>query len=246
MWCVIPVAGRATRLAGPIAGQSEALLDIEGAPLLAHLLDRLGPPITDVCLVVGEGSEDIRRTFGRRWANGRIVYVVQAEPLGVAHAVGQARSVVTGPFLVLMGDSYFERPLVPAVEEWQASGADGAILVEPAGDQAGQPMGLVEASAGVVTRILKAPYAGQTDQRVSGAMILPPSFFDALDGIPPAAGGEYELEDAVAELMRRGVGFAPIEYRGWRRNVNTPGDLEVVRRRVAQRGGGSGTATPEA
>lgn len=233
MWCVIPVAGKSSRLRSVTGGRPKTLLPLGGVPLIGHLLGRLGPPVRDVCLIVDDPSGLVRDALGSRWAHGPLCYIEQTEPLGVAHAVGVARDRVTGPFLVVMGDSYFETSLVPAVREWEASGADGAILVEPASDRAGQTMGLVEVEGERVTSAAKKRWDGSTTWSVAGAMILPQSFFAALDETPPAGSGEQELEDAVQRLLAAGHEFRAVRYAGWRRNVNTREDLEAVRERLA-------------
>lgn len=238
MWCVIPAAGKATRLRAVTGGRPKALLPIGGLPLVAHLLDRLGPPIEHVCLVVGEGSDQVRAALGERWDHGRLHFVEQRKPLGVAHAVGLARDLVRGPFLVAMGDSYFETSLAPFVEEWAATSAVGAILLQPASDRSGQAMGLVEVEEGRVTGIGKGRWDGRALWSVAGAMILPPGFFPALDRVTPAGSGEYELEDVVSRLLAEGLEFRAVRYAGWRRNVNTLVDVEAVRERLAGDVGG--------
>jgi glucose-1-phosphate thymidylyltransferase len=233
MWCVIPVAGRATRLGGSTAGDPKALLSVGGRPLLAHLLDRLGPPVADVCLVSATPNGGFRERFGDRWGDVRLHYAVQSDARGVAHAVGRAEPMVEGTFVALIGDSYFADPLAPYILRWQETLAAGGVLVEPtAGGRPGEAMGLVELAGESVTRIFKAPYTGQASWRVCGMMMLPEQFFAALGDVEPAESGEYELEEVVTLLIEGGTEFRAIRYAGWRRNVNTPADLDEVRRRV--------------
>ena len=237
MWCVIPVAGRATRLAAQAAGRPKALIEIGGRSIIEHLLDRIGPPVTDVCLVTGAtGSERFARLDAVA-AGPRIHLVSQPEPAGVADAVGRAAPLVRGPFVVIMGDCWYERPLADFPERWAASGADGAVLVEPPTEANGQPVGLVRVVDRRVTRIFKAPWADEAEWRVAGAYLFGDSFFEALTATTPAAAsGEVELEDVVTRLIEAGETFQAIPYAGWRRNINTPADLQAVRERIAVAG----------
>jgi dTDP-glucose pyrophosphorylase len=234
MWCVIPAAGRATRLAACTGGQPKALIPIGGRPLIEHLLDRLGPRVTDVCLVCSPGNrETIEARLGRCAGPARLHYEVQPRPLGVADAVGHAMARVDGAFLVVMGDCYFDTSLADFVDRWSTTGAEGAVLTEPADEAGGQPMGLVETSGGFVRRIYKSSWTGQTEWRVSGAFLFPESFGAALADLSPSGSGELELEDVATRLMGGGATFAAVPYGGWRRNINTPGDLAAVRGRLA-------------
>lgn len=234
MWCVIPAAGRASRLRSSTAGRSKALLEIGASPLVAHLLDRIDGSFTDVCLVTGPDDLEIfRAMLGHRWRDLELHYVVQAEPAGVADAVCQAAECVSGPFVVLLGDCYFDGDISDLPLRWKQTGSDGAVLVEPVVAPGGEPMGLVTLVDDRIVRIFKAPWAGDTEWRVCGAYLFPESFFDVAAETPPAASGEYELEDVVSRFLDAGATFAAIPFSGWRRNINTPEDLAAVELRIA-------------
>lgn len=232
MWCVIPAAGRSSRMSGLTRDRPKALLEVGGRPLLLHLLDRLSSPVTDVCIVTSPDGQQIRR-LGTRHQSLSLHYVVQEVPTGVADAVSRCSDLVRGPFLVLMGDCWYDRELMGFVHRWEDKAAAGAVLVEPADDSGGQPMGLVRISEGLVTEIFKAPWGGATDWRVCGAYLFPENYFAAAAETPPADSGEHELEDVVTRLISRGDDFVALPFDGWRRNINTPADLEAVTRRLA-------------
>ena len=234
MWCVIPAAGRATRLRALTAGRPKALLDVSGKPLVRHLLDRLHEPFTDVCLVANPVDlESFQRLLGRRHLDLRLHYAVQTQPAGVADAVSQAAGVVRGPFVVLMGDGYYDRGLSDFPLQWQNQEAHGAVLVEPVSSMGGQPMGLVTLVGNRIGRIFKAPWDGEAEWRVCGAFLFPDSFFAVAAEMPRAESGEYELEDVVSHLIAAGATFNAIRYEGWRRNINTPEDLAAIEERIA-------------
>lgn len=246
MWCVIPAAGRASRL-GPLAdGRPKALLDLGGKTLIEHLLDRLAAPFSGACLVCGPTQVDaMRELLGDRYGHLDVRYAVQPEPSGVADAVRRAGDQVDGPFTVVMGDCYFDSNLSDLPVRWAETEAQGAVLLEPARRQEGQPMGLVAVVGRRVSRIFKDVWRGQTEWRVCGAFLFPQRFFEVAGRTPASSSGEYELEDVVTRLMAEGASFAAIEYRGWRRNINTPADLEAVRLRLtAPTGEGDGHERP--
>ncbi len=246
MWCVIPAAGRATRLGRLAAGRPKALLDLGSKKLIEHLLDRLSAPFSGACVVSSPADLDVLRgLLGDRYGHLDLRYAVQPEPAGVADAVRRTKSQIEGPFTVVMGDCYFDSPLSDLALRWAETEGQGAVLVEPASRQEGQPMGLVAVEDGRVSRIYKDVWKGQTEWRVCGAFLFPERFFDAADRTPASSSGEYELEDVVTRLMDEGASFEAIEYHGWRRNINTPADLRAVHtRRTAATGEGDGRERP--
>jgi glucose-1-phosphate thymidylyltransferase len=185
------------------------------------------------------GPDDLelfRELLGHRYRDLRLHYAVQVEPAGVADAVCQAAKWVRGPFVVLLGDCYFDGDLRDFRLRWEGTGSDGAVLVEPVAEPGGQPMGLVTLADDRIVRIFKAPWAGDTEWRVCGAFLFPESFFDVAAETPRAVSGEYELEDVVRRFIEAGATFTALPFSGWRRNINTPGDLAAVEQRIAAGG----------
>lgn len=236
MWCVVPVAGRGTRLGAELAGGSKALLEVGGRSLLDRLLERLAPSVVNFCLVVDGLDTPIRQAVGQVAHATPVHYAVQARPRGLADAVAQAAPLVTGPFLVAMGDSYYEGSLTPCVDAWRRSRFPGGILVEPAiSAHEDDPVGLVEVVGDRVKSAFKAPLRGRTDLlRIAGLLMLPEVALGVCREMCRTATDEVELEDVVTRLLRGGVRFQATPYPGWRRNVNTPADLAAVRRRLKE------------
>ena len=233
MWCIIPAAGRGTRLDPSTREGPKALLDIGGRPLIELLLERLSPAVSHACIVVGTTQSRIRGVLGDVWQGIHLRYVVQLEPLGVADAVFRARGLVSGPFVVAMGDSYYDEPLAPYIESWRRSGTRGSVLVEPIHDPPRDSIGLVQLQGDRVRSIAKTTFADGAGHRVCGMVILPEVAFQTNFELAPGDNEELELEDEVMRLISLGVDFQAIVYQGWRRNINTDADLKQVRMRVA-------------
>lgn len=211
------------------------MLEIEGRPLLGWLLERLSSCASEICIVVDRAGGPVQREFGPRWSDARLHYVVQPAPRGVGDAILRAVELVRSPFIVAMGDVFFDQPLNGYVEAWRRSGAEGAVLTEPILAAPGDPIGLVRVEEGSIVTIEKAPFTGQIADRVCGMAILPDAAFEAGASLRRCSGHELELEDLIDRLMRaRQCRFIPLRYAGWRRNVNTPEDLEAVRRRIGK------------
>ncbi len=149
------------------------------------------------------------------------IYVRQAQALGLGHAVlcGQ-RLVGNEPFAVLLADDLMIGPpdgtpvlaqMVEQFAEWRASIL--AVQEVPPehtrryGIVAGHPVGerLVD-----VSRIVEkpAPEAAPSNLGVAGRYILTPGVFHEIATQPRGVGGEIQLTDGIASLLRREKVFA--------------------------------------
>ncbi|MGD8869218.1 MAG: sugar phosphate nucleotidyltransferase [Gemmatimonadales bacterium] len=226
---MIPAAGRAVRLHPLTLERPKALLDVGGQPLIHHLLDRLTPPVTDFCVVLGESGEAIKAALGDGFRGAAIHYAMQDEPRGVADAVLSARDLVSGPFVVVMGDGYYSGVLGPSLEAWAAAGTAGMVLVEPLAGSPRDPIGLVRQRQGRVSEIAKTRAVDRFDSRVAGCVGFDATAWEICSRVCSERPGECELEDVVSDLLGKGHEFAVIRYEGWRRNVNSLEDLAAVR-----------------
>ncbi len=227
MWCVIPVAGEASRLRGMTKGRPKSLLKVHGRSILDRLIERLPPGVSDICLIVSTEGEAIRSEVGDELHGRAVHYAIQPEPVGVADAIGRARDQVRGPFLVVMGDVFYGEPLAPYLGVWERSGADGAVLVEPLSPADGT-MGLVWLEEGRVVGIRKGRYDDRADARVCGMCVLPHAAIELCGRVARAETGESELEDVIAMMLESGAQFAAVPFHGWRRNINTQDEVFQV------------------
>ena len=120
---IVLAAGLGTRMK---SHAPKVLHPLGGAPLLHHALaagETLSPE--RVIIVAGHGAEEVEAAV-----KGRGTVVRQAEQLGTAHAVAQARQALDGAegdALVLYGDTPFIRPAT--LERMAAARAEGHAVV---------------------------------------------------------------------------------------------------------------------
>jgi UTP--glucose-1-phosphate uridylyltransferase len=153
------------------------------------------------------------------------VYVRQAQALGLGHAVlcGQ-RLIGNEPFAILLADDLMVgKPpvlaqMVEQFKEWRAS----IIAVQEVPPEHTQRYGIV---AGTVVndrvmdinRIVEKPKPEDAPSRlgVAGRYILTPGVFHEIENQPRGVGGEIQLTDGIAGLLRREKVFA-YRYEGKR------------------------------
>jgi UTP--glucose-1-phosphate uridylyltransferase len=152
-------------------------------------------------------------------------YVRQPRALGLGHAVLCAKELVgQEPFAVLLADDLMVgKPsimaqMVEQFTEWQAS----ILAVQNVPREHTQRYGIVS-TEGItqdfvnVTGIVEkpAPEKAPSTLAVAGRYVLTPGIFKELENLPRGVGGEIQLTDAIANLLRREKVFA-YRYQGKR------------------------------
>jgi len=139
------------------------------------------------------------------------IYIRQAEALGLGHAVLCAEPVIGNePFAVLLADDLIDakvavmRQMADVAKREQYS----IIGVMPVSEAEIGNYGIVETDPlseqlGRITRIVEKPKPGTTPSKlgVVGRYILTPRIFHHLRSMPPGAGGEIQLTDAIGRLL---------------------------------------------
>ena len=144
------------------------------------------------------------------------IYIRQSEPLGLGHAVLCARPVVGDePFAVLLADDFMDvkngSPSVMAqmTEIYSREGANMLAVLNVAPAETRQ-YGIVSVSPyrekldrvhGIVEKPL--PEAAPSTLAVVGRYILNASIFPCLAAIGKGSGGEIQLTDGIAALMKQ-------------------------------------------
>ena len=155
-------------------------------------------------------------------------YVRQPRSLGLGHAVLCAAHIVgERPFAVLLADVLMVGPpggapvLAQMADAFESLGRS-VLAVQQVPENQVRRYGIVAgAPAGErlisIERIVEKPAPEQAPSRmgVAGRYILTPRIFDEIRNQPPGAGGEIQLTDAIARLMRSERVYA-YQYQGKR------------------------------
>ena len=138
-------------------------------------------------------------------------YVRQGDALGLGHAVlAAAQHVGDEPFAVLLGDDLIDPrdPLLETMIAVQAEhgGSVVALMQMPRESMSMYGCAAVEPVDGDVVRItglVEKPLVDEapSDLAIIGRYVLSPTVFEVLRTIPRGRGGEYQLTDALQELI---------------------------------------------
>ena len=154
---------------------------------------------------------------------GQMSFIRQMAPLGLGHAVWCARDVIGDePFAVMLPDMLMmagRSALAQCVDAYEQKGGN-IIAVEPAPEGEAHKYGIValEGQDGRLNRMTgmvekPAPGAEPSNLFISGRYILQPEIFEILETQARGAGGEIQLTDGMAGLMKT-QDFHALEYEG--------------------------------
>ncbi|MFA6269914.1 MAG: nucleotidyltransferase family protein [Candidatus Paceibacterota bacterium] len=120
MQAVILAAGKGKRMGNLTLDTPKPLLKYKDKSLLHWKIDNLPDIIDEVILVVGYLGENIKKIFGDIYQNKKIYYVQDQEIRGTGKALWQARDLLKGNFLVMMGDDLYSKEafLNASAETW--------------------------------------------------------------------------------------------------------------------------------
>jgi UTP--glucose-1-phosphate uridylyltransferase len=163
---------------------------------------------------------DVRRDLPQP---GQMSFIRQMAPLGLGHAVWCARDVIGDePFAVMLPDMLMaaETPaLAQAVAAYDKTGGN-IVVVEPAPEGEAHKYGIValDGQEGRLNRMVgmvekPAPGTEPSNLFISGRYILNPEIFRILETQERGAGGEIQLTDGMANLMKT-QDFYALEYEG--------------------------------
>ncbi len=228
---VILAAGHGSRM-GPFGERMpKPIAPICNTPLLVYQLRhmrRLG--IEDVSVVIGYLGHRITQVLGDGSEYGvRIRYVEQEKRLGLAHAVGQLERHLAHPFLLILGDIFFQVPdLGMMVREFEAHDASAVLAVKEESDVEAvkKNFSVLLRDDGTVRRVIEKPRHVSNMLKGCGLYLFDLHIFDAIRRTPRTAmRDEYELTDSIQILIdyEYPVRVAPVVE--WDMNLTFIGDL---------------------
>jgi UTP--glucose-1-phosphate uridylyltransferase len=192
-----------------------------GQEAIEHYFDRQ-PEIEDALRAKGK-TEILDELMGELPEPGQMSFIRQAAPLGLGHAVWCARDVIGDePFAVILPDMLMDAEpgaLSQAIAAHARVGGN-IVVVEPVPHEETHKYGVVsldgqDGRLNRMTGMVEKPKQGTAPSNliVSGRYILQPEIFEALSSHETGAGGEIQLTDAMAKLMKT-QSFHALEYEG--------------------------------
>jgi len=235
---VFPVAGLGTRFLPATKANPKEMLPVVDKPLIQYAAEEaVAAGITELIFVTGRAKRSIEDHFDKAYEleaelekNNKsamleivrqvlpphvsCIYIRQAEPLGLGHAVLCAKPAVGNePFAVILADDLIDgRPkgcLAQMIDVFSHYNT-GVIAVQPIPREDTDKYGIVEVRpidqrVGKIQSIVEKPKpdVAPSNLAVVGRYILPGSIMGILENTQRGAGGEIQLTDAIASLLNQ-------------------------------------------
>ncbi len=232
--CVFPVAGMGSRFLPATKASPKEMMPVVDKPLIQYAVEEaVAAGMTDMIFITGRNKRAIEDHFDKAYeveaelaARGKkellelvqgiipkhinCIYIRQAEPLGLGHAVLCAEPVVKDePFAVILADDLIDgepavlRQMAEVYEQHRCS----VLGVEEVPRAHTGQYGIVNTDGrepGVVSAIVEKPRPESTPSTLAvvGRYILKPRIFHHLAGVQAGAGGEIQLTDGIAALLQ--------------------------------------------
>jgi UTP--glucose-1-phosphate uridylyltransferase len=239
---VFPVAGRGTRFLPATKASPKEMLPVVDKPLIQYAVEEaLAAGARRLVFITGASKraiedhfdsdqelEDMLEAQGKSDLLNQLrsvlpsyatcIYIRQAAPLGLGHAVLCAQPAVgSEPFFVHLADDLIrsEVPVLGQMAEVYTAKRASVLGVESVPKKDTDRYGIVatEADKSATSRIRSIvekpkPSVAPSNLAVVGRYILTPAIFEHLETIGQGSGGEIQLTDGIAALMKEEAVYA--------------------------------------
>ena len=239
---VFPVAGLGTRFLPATKANPKEMLPIVDKPLIQYAVEEaIQSGITELIFVTGRNKRSIEDHFDKNIeleasliasnknlllesirsiipSHVKCIYTRQSEPLGLGHAVLQAKTIINDePFAVLLADDLTDAhtPVLKQLIMQHQKEQSSVIAIEDIPKEKTVQYGIVDVGDSKnnlykINSIVEKPQPidAPSTLGVIGRYVFNPEIFDCLEKIKPGKGGEIQLTDAIQMLLGQQAIFA--------------------------------------
>ncbi len=232
--------GKGTRLRPITHTSAKQLVPVANKPVLFYGIEAMvAAGIEQIGIIIApETGPEIEAAVGDGSRFGaRVSFIVQDEPLGLAHAVLTAEPFLgDSAFVMYLGDNLLQGGISELVADFREHAPDALILLTPVPDPENYGVAeLADGEAGApgrVVRLVEKPAQPATDLALVGVYMFTAAVHDAARAIEPSERGELEITDAIQHIVDGGGRVEPHIVRGWWKDTGRLEDMLEANRLI--------------
>jgi len=222
MKVIIPAAGAGKRLFPHTYTKPKPMVYIAGKPIIGHILDRIKDvKPEEIIMVVGYKKEQIMSYVDKNYSNiFNIKYIDQQEQLGLGHSIYVARDEIgDSEIMIALGDMIFKAGYSEFYDHHLNNGdCSGSIGVREVDDP--KKYGIVELEGKYIRKLEEKPSRPRSKLGIAGVYFIREtklllSILEEMINKDTRTRGEYQLTDALQEMVSRGHRLKTFPVSSW-------------------------------
>ena len=225
MRCIIPAAGRGTRLRPHTNTKPKALLSLGNKPLISHIMDSIiEAKITDIIIVVGYEKDKLIDFINSNYKKTcNFTFLEQKDRRGLGHAIFTASEYLDGePVLIALGDSLYENSFSLMLDKYnEFPNWAGAITVKSVSNPQAYGIVNIHEESNEVKELVEKPRNPTSSLAITGVYIIRDSLelknalAELVNLNQIGMGGEIQLTDALQSMVKKGLILGAIDSGRW-------------------------------
>ncbi len=217
MKAIIPVAGAGTRLRPHTFTQPKPLIPVAGKPIIFFIIDQLrAAGVNDFVFIIGHLGDKIEMEIEKAYPNLTKTFVIQTDRSGIAQAIWVARETFKDEeqILIALGDTIIDDNIQKFI-----IAPNSCFGVKKVNDP--REFGIAELNDnGSVIRVIEKPQIPISNMALVGLYKIK-EVSALLSAIAyniehqRTTYGEYQLTDAIMQMIENGISFDAISVKNW-------------------------------
>ncbi|RKX70967.1 glucose-1-phosphate thymidylyltransferase [candidate division WOR-3 bacterium] len=212
------------------------LVPIANRPIISYVVDQIrSAGISEIGVIISPHTGTQIKEVLKNESDLQFTFILQREPLGLAHAVMIARDYLGDePFLMYLGDNLIGEPISQLIRDFDPKKEDGLILLKEVDDPRMFGVAITD-ERGEVVGLVEKPEEPPSKLALVGVYLFNTQIHSAIDRLKPSSRGEFEITDAITTLIKQGRKIRSKILSGWWLDTGKKDDLLAANRIILSR-----------